>query len=426
MESPPGVLGETGSRRAVESLCNLWWMAVTRSRNSPRILHLIKLDTIFGLPRLFVEYLTSSPAQRAEQHVYLTGGDLHPHLHETVLSHCRSVRSDKLGRKLAIPRAPRKARRARIFRKLAPDTVVYWNEADRYPDLLDSFGEQARLLFYDHERLWSAHGRDRVELAHFLGRMDGYLSVSRASAALYRERFGITEKVRIVWNGTWFTKLPKPEPRSLRPGAPLRIGFSGRLIGTKAPLLLPDVLVALRNRGVESRVLVAGQGEEEGALRKRAGDLGVSDRLVPLGLVTDPVAFYEQIDVLLSLTLRESFGLAMVEAMARGVPVVAPAIDSLPDIIPDGRAGRLVIPTAPSYRYFSLGGHTPVPDSGYDPHFDAVVTPKMVDPGAVAAAINEVVEGYSQMSAAAIEHVYANFAFDRFARELHEALVSPS
>jgi glycosyltransferase involved in cell wall biosynthesis len=92
---------------------------------------------------------------------------------------------------------------------------------------------------------------------------------------------------------------------------------------------------------------VVGRGNER-RFRDVAERNGVSDRVRFFGMRPDPERFHQAADVFVLPTLYETFSLAAFEAAASGLPVVAPAVSGIEELIGDGQAGIVVERTAMS------------------------------------------------------------------------------
>ena len=90
-----------------------------------------------------------------------------------------------------------------------------------------------------------------------------------------------------------------------------------------------------------ARLRLVGDGPDRAAVAARATSLGVAAEVEFLGERVDLPAVLQGADLFLLPSETESFGLAALEAMACGVPVVASAVGGLPEVIPDGEAGAL-------------------------------------------------------------------------------------
>ncbi|KPC81030.1 MULTISPECIES: glycosyltransferase [unclassified Streptomyces] len=119
------------------------------------------------------------------------------------------------------------------------------------------------------------------------------------------------------------------------PDAAFVVGGVGRMVPGKRFDLLIRAVASLPG----ARLLLAGDGPEAGSLRALAARLGVSGRVTFLGEcgTTDAApgipAVLGAVDTFVSASREESFGLAVVEALAAGLPVVhaaCPAIEDLP------------------------------------------------------------------------------------------------
>jgi glycosyltransferase involved in cell wall biosynthesis len=95
-----------------------------------------------------------------------------------------------------------------------------------------------------------------------------------------------------------------------------------------------------RERG-DARLLVAGTGSLEAALRRRAAALGLADRVVFAGRIAeaDKVGYYNAADLFVSPSSLEGFGFTVGEAMSCGLPVIVSDRGALPELVVDGEGG---------------------------------------------------------------------------------------
>ncbi len=115
-----------------------------------------------------------------------------------------------------------------------------------------------------------------------------------------------------------------------------------------ATLLAALPAVFRRHPGV--RVRIVGGGPELPSLVARARALGLDGAVRFLGEVPDERQVrreYFAADLFCLPSLQEGFGIAFLEAMAAGLPVVAAAAGAVPELVPDGEAGLLVPPRDP-------------------------------------------------------------------------------
>jgi glycosyltransferase involved in cell wall biosynthesis len=128
-----------------------------------------------------------------------------------------------------------------------------------------------------------------------------------------------------------FAPLPAPDlaraafPALAQPG--LKVLFLGRLAPKKAPDALVRSAAIWKRDGVAITTLIAGKGhppEFEDHCKRLAADLGVADRVHFLGLVTGDLkwSLMQAADVMALPTSQENFGIALVESMLCGTPVV--------------------------------------------------------------------------------------------------------
>ncbi len=102
-----------------------------------------------------------------------------------------------------------------------------------------------------------------------------------------------------------------------------------------------DILARVRRR-LPTRLVLVGDGPERVRAEERAAELGVADDVVFLGKHASVDELLPCADVFLLPSESESFGLAALEALASGAPVVATRIGGLPEVIDHGVSGFLL------------------------------------------------------------------------------------
>ena len=111
------------------------------------------------------------------------------------------------------------------------------------------------------------------------------------------------------------------------------VGTVGHLTWRKGPDLFLCVAARIRESVPEAVFVVVGGGEMGCELRRMQGDLGLPDDQVRwLGERDDIPGVLACMDVFLSTSRVETFGIAIIEAMAAGIPVAAFGIDGIPEV----------------------------------------------------------------------------------------------
>jgi glycosyltransferase involved in cell wall biosynthesis len=186
-------------------------------------------------------------------------------------------------------------------------------------------------------------------LRPLLLRASRLIAVSRFEAQLFASHLRLPrERIPVIKNGA---SLPAPEDADGATAAGPLIVSVGRLEEYKGHhrviSALPDVL----RQEPDARLRIVGQGPYEPALRRLSAALGVADRVtigpVPAGDRQAMAALLRAAALVTLLSDYESFGIAPVEALAVGTPVLVADATGLHDLVEDGLAAGVPLDSRP-------------------------------------------------------------------------------
>jgi glycosyltransferase involved in cell wall biosynthesis len=120
------------------------------------------------------------------------------------------------------------------------------------------------------------------------------------------------------------------------------MGFVGRFTPQKDPLAFVRALAALRRTHPDVQGVLVGDGPLRREVEDAARALGVAAACRFLGEREDVATLLAAMDVFVLSSVSEGFPFAVLEAMAMERPVVATAVNGVPEIVEDGVTGRLV------------------------------------------------------------------------------------
>ncbi len=164
-----------------------------------------------------------------------------------------------------------------------------------------------------------------------------FVAVSRDLQRLYRPK---DDECITIPNGV-ATSAGSPRHRENRDQR-LVIGWVGRLVPVKSVGTLLEALTHMGADRGQPTVLLVGDGPERAALTEHAKRLGIQTRVQFTGYVEDLSPFLARMDVFALPSLHEGAPIALLEAMAAGVPVVAAKVGGVPEMIGDSGAACLV------------------------------------------------------------------------------------
>lgn len=230
------------------------------------------------------------------------------------------------------------------------------------------FAERPRDAFYGHW-LGRATGAKTVfhlhlEPADWMGprvqwamrNADGLICVSEHVARIARDRGLAAQRTHVVLNGIDLARWdPATDGSAIRrefgiSPDELVVSIVSRIVPSKGHEQLLDALARLRDRIPPFRLLIVGADDpavlppgfsEVAALRDQAQRLGIAERVVFTGRRLDVPELLAASDIHAMPSSDEAFGLAFVEAMAMGLPVVAVDAGGTSEVVEHGRTGLI-------------------------------------------------------------------------------------
>ncbi|HLG14443.1 MAG TPA: glycosyltransferase [Blastocatellia bacterium] len=286
----------------------------------------------------------------------------------------------------------------RLFRRVRADIVHTHHFNQLFYSAVGARLAGARLIHTEHSIEYLKRRRLRIALRLLSLLCYRVIAIGEDGARVLREQVGIpSRKLEIIRAGidtSAFTESKLEARRKLGLGENDRVAvIVARLFPEKNHRLLLAAFADVATRVDRARLLIAGDGTEEEAIRNEITRLGLGESARMLGVRRDVATILAASDVFVLSSDREGLPIAVLEAMAAARPVVASAVGDLPRVIEDGVTGRL----------FAAG-----------------------DQAALAKALAEVLsdpEGASRMGLAAREMVAANYGLGAMIEKL-EAVYS--
>ncbi len=171
-------------------------------------------------------------------------------------------------------------------------------------------------------------------------RIKKILCVSDSILSEYVFGDSIHWKSEVVGNPIDIARIQGRAPLSAIEEKKYDMVFLGRLTEQKNPWLLIELVDAIRRKISNVRVAIIGDGELKEEIEKEILNRGLNENIECTGFRSNPYEYLVASKVMCMPSLWEGFGLAAVEALAFGVPVVAAKVGGLPMIV-NNECGKL-------------------------------------------------------------------------------------
>jgi glycosyltransferase involved in cell wall biosynthesis len=177
-------------------------------------------------------------------------------------------------------------------------------------------------------------------------------TISEFNRSFLMKSYGLDgEKIVVCRLGVETSTAHHRTPGMAAPG-PARILSTGRLTESKGHAFLLEACARLRDQGLSFSCLIVGSGPLEDALRRRIEALGLSAHAKLTGWLTHEQTLKQLceadvfvlacVDERASAAAMDGIPVALMEAMAAGLPVVSTPVSGIPELVEDGRSGILV------------------------------------------------------------------------------------
>ena len=304
-----------------------------------RVCHMIATLNMGGAERQYVNFLNALPCRHKFAVVLQSPGAgwLADQLDAEIEVHWIPARLRKLPYEVA--------RIAALLRRLQVDvlhTHAYW--ASMYGALACRFHRRPVLVTSEHGTdPWKRPRHRWVERAIVTPVAAARICVSEEILRVRRDLDGIAaEKLGCIPNGTY---VP---PALVRPDRqPPVVGTVGRFVEEKDYSTLLRAAAQLRQGGTAFRLCLLGDGPQRGRLQQEVVDLGLETCVTLPGSQRDVASWLAGFDIFAMSSTREGQPLALLEAMAAGLPIVATHVGGIPQTVEAGREGLLVEPRNP-------------------------------------------------------------------------------
>lgn len=237
----------------------------------------------------------------------------------------------------------------RVLRASGADVIHTHNATAHYHAALAG-AARGRLMVNTRHGMGGSRAADRRErlFALTLGKTKAVVAVCQAAANRFVEdRIVPAGLIRVVPNGIRVQAFGERDPAAARrclelPCDALVVGTVGRLNWAKDHPFLLQAFRELRRNIPNAFLVIIGEGELRAELQRLAGELGLQQWVRFAGDRSDVALLLPGMDIFALSSRTEGYSIALLEACAAGVPIVATRVGGNAEIVQDRTTGFLV------------------------------------------------------------------------------------
>ena len=161
------------------------------------------------------------------------------------------------------------------------------------------------------------------------------------------DEWGARRRTALIRNGIDVAAYAA-RPSMAIPGLERRVGevVIGTVAGLRKVKDLPRLVRAVTALPAHVRLAIVGEGPERAAIAAEAAACGIADRLVMPGFMAEPARWIGHFDMLALSSQSEQAPIAVIEAMAAGLPVVSPAVGDVAAMVSDANHAFIAVDEA--------------------------------------------------------------------------------
>lgn len=234
---------------------------------------------------------------------------------------------------------------ARRLRDIAPDVVhthMFWPNV--YGVLAATLAAVPAIVTCEHgKNPWKTRWHYYIERRIVSPLAHKRVCVSQDILRVRRDIDGVpANKLIVIPNGTEMCT-----PVVSQPAGCYTFGTVGRLVEAKDYPTLIRAIGLLRDKGYDVELYIVGDGPERNRLEAEISALRLASIIHIVGFQDDIHSWLRRFNTFVLSSLREGQPMALLEAMALGLPIVATRVGGIPDTIAAGSEGLLVAPGDP-------------------------------------------------------------------------------